>query len=64
IEIADRTTIAAQSGIQGSVKKPGQTLFGSPAFDYKAFSRSFVVFKHLPELKKQIDDLVRQNESK
>ncbi len=64
IEIADRTTIAAQSGIQGSIKQPGQTLFGSPAFDYRQFSRSFVVFKHLPELKRQIDALVKESEEK
>ncbi len=64
IEIADRTTIAAQSGIQGSVKKPGQTLFGSPAFDYMQFTRSFVVFKHLPELKRQIDALVKESADK
>lgn len=61
IEIADRTTVAAQSGIQGSVKKPGQTLFGSPAFDYMSFTRSFVVFKHLPELKRQLDELVKKD---
>lgn len=64
IEVAERTTIAAQSGIQGSVKKPGQTLFGSPAFDYMSFTRSFVVFRHLPELKRAIDALMKERESK
>ncbi len=64
IEIADRTTIAAQSGIQGSVRKSGQTLFGSPAFDYMGFTRSFVVFRHLPELKRQIDLLMQERDQK
>ncbi len=64
IEVAERTTIAAQSGIQGSVKKPGQTLFGSPAFDYMSFTRSFVVFRHLPELKRSIDALLKERETK
>lgn len=60
IEVADRTTIAAQSGIQGSVRKPGQTLFGSPAFDYSKFTRSYVCFKNLPEIKKAVDELVAE----
>lgn len=64
IEIAERTTIAAQSGIQGSVRKPGQTLFGSPAFDYMGFTRSFVVFRRLPELKRQIDLLMQERDQK
>lgn len=63
IEVADRTTVAAQSGIQGSVKKPGQTLFGSPAFDYMSFTRAFVVFRHLPELKRDIDTLMSEREA-
>lgn len=64
IEIADRTTIAAQSGVQGPVKKPGQTIFGTPAFDYMQCTRSYVVFRHLPELKAQVDKLMKMSESK
>ena len=64
IELAERTTIAAQSGIQGSVRKPGQTLFGSPAFDYMSFTRAFVIFRRLPELKRQIDLLMKEHDDK
>ena len=60
IEVANRTTIAAQSGVQGSVRKEGQTLFGSPAFDYMAWTRSYVVFKNLPKLDKELSRLSKQ----
>ncbi len=60
IEVANRTTIAAQSGVQGSVRKEGQTLFGSPAFDYMAWTKSYVVFKNLPKLDKELSRLSKQ----
>ncbi len=64
IEVANRTTIAAQSGVQGSVRQEGKTIFGSPAFDYMAWTKSYVVFKHLPELKQEIDRLSKLADQK
>ncbi|MGN0001581.1 MAG: UDP-3-O-(3-hydroxymyristoyl)glucosamine N-acyltransferase [Marinilabiliaceae bacterium] len=64
ITIADRTTIAAQSGIPSSVKKPGQTLFGAPAFDYMKYSKSYVCFKQLPEIKNAVDMLLKERDEK
>lgn len=52
--IADRTQAGAQSGIPNSVKKPGTTIMGYPAIDYRNFWKSSAVFKTLPELDKQI----------
>ena len=60
--IADRTLSGAQAGIAGSVKKPGQTIQGSPAIDAKAFMRSSVVFKRLPEMYSDLNDLKKQVE--
>jgi UDP-3-O-[3-hydroxymyristoyl] glucosamine N-acyltransferase len=60
--IADRTLSGAQAGIAGSVKKPGQTIQGSPAIDAKAFMRSSVVFKRLPEMYSELNDLKKQVE--
>lgn len=57
ITVADGTKCGAQTGINSSVKKPGTSLFGSPAMDYMDFNRSFVVFRKLPEIKKQLDEL-------
>ncbi len=60
--IADRTLSGAQAGIAGSVKKPGQTIQGSPAIDAKSFMRSSVVFKRLPEMYSELNDLKKQVE--
>jgi len=45
LTVADHTTVGAQSGVISSVKKEGQTLFGTPAIDHKEFMRSYVVFR-------------------
>ena len=45
ISIADRTGLAAQSGVQGSIKEEGKAYMGSPAFEYRDYMRSYVVFK-------------------
>lgn len=60
IKIADRTSIGGQSGVMGSVKNQGTNLFGSPAFDYGEFLKSYIGFKKLPELLKQIQKLEKE----
>jgi UDP-3-O-[3-hydroxymyristoyl] glucosamine N-acyltransferase len=57
ITIADRSRINAQSGVSKSIKIPGSTVTGSPAFDYTATLRSQAVFRNLPELEKRIAEL-------
>jgi UDP-3-O-[3-hydroxymyristoyl] glucosamine N-acyltransferase len=54
--IGDRVRIAAQSGI-GSNIPDDSTVQGSPAFNIGEYKRSYVLFRKLPDLKKQIDDL-------
>lgn len=60
--IADGTKCGAQTGVNSSVKKENSSLFGSPAMDYMDFNRSFVIFRRLPELKKQFDELKKEFE--
>lgn len=63
IQIADGSRINAQSGVSKSLKTPGATVTGSPAYDYTSALRSQAVFRNLPELEKRIselEDLVRQ----
>jgi UDP-3-O-[3-hydroxymyristoyl] glucosamine N-acyltransferase len=63
IQIADGSRINAQSGVSKSLKIPGATVTGSPAYDYTSALRSQAVFRNLPELEKRIselEDLVRQ----
>ncbi len=57
ISIANKTTIGAQSGVSKSVKKEGTFIQGSPAFGYKDNIRSQIVYRKLPELQKQIQEL-------
>ena len=52
--------IAAQSGIQSSIKEEGLILQGSPAFDVGAYRRSYIVFRHLNEWNTKIDKLEKE----
>jgi UDP-3-O-[3-hydroxymyristoyl] glucosamine N-acyltransferase len=63
IKIANETKIGAQGGILGSIKEENTIILGSPAFNYKQYFKSSVIFKNLPELKMKIDALARDVES-
>ena len=58
IKVADGTKCGAQTGIAGNVKKENQTLFGSPAIDVMTYNKAYAIFRHLPEMKKNIDELM------
>ena len=45
-----------QSGVTNSLE-PGERVAGYPAIDNRAWRRSSVIFKHLPDLKRRIDAL-------
>lgn len=63
IQVADGSKINAQSGVSKSLKNPGSTVTGSPAYDYTSALRSQAVFRNLPDLEKRIyelEELVRQ----
>lgn len=60
LKIADGTKIQAQSGLAQSVKKENTAIWGSPAIDYKRYYRCAIVFKNLPDLQKQVDQIQRQ----
>ena len=61
ISIANKTTVGAQSGVSKSIKKEGSFIQGSPAFDYKDNLKSIIVFRKLPELEKQIEELRKKD---
>ncbi|MGV6831749.1 MAG: UDP-3-O-(3-hydroxymyristoyl)glucosamine N-acyltransferase [bacterium] len=56
ISIGNNVRIQAQSGIGRNVKD-NEVLQGSPALNYGDYNKSYVYFKNLPKLVKQIDDL-------
>ncbi|WP_187262724.1 UDP-3-O-(3-hydroxymyristoyl)glucosamine N-acyltransferase [Pontibacter beigongshangensis] len=57
ITIADKTTVGAQSGVSKSVNKPGTIIQGSPAFDYKQNLKALAVFRNLPDLQRDLEEL-------
>lgn len=57
ITLADKTIVGAQSGVSKTVSVSGTIIQGSPAFDYKQNLRSLAVFRRLPELEKQLNEL-------
>jgi UDP-3-O-[3-hydroxymyristoyl] glucosamine N-acyltransferase len=63
IKIADGVKIGAQAGISNSVKKPHATIMGSPAFDLHGFYKSYAIFRKLPELWRQLQDLEKEVQS-
>lgn len=56
ITIGDRVRIQAQSGVGKSIKA-GETIQGSPAIAYNDFSKSFIYFKKLPNIVKDLENL-------
>lgn len=59
LTIGDHVIIQAQSGVANSVSSD-QRVQGTPAFNYRAYSRSYVYFKKLPEIKKELDQINKQ----
>lgn len=62
ISIADGSRINAQSGVSKSIKEPNKAWNGAPAFEYTASLRSQSVYRNLPDLVKQFEELKRQIE--
>ena len=59
--IGDGVRIQAQSGI-GKNLKDGETVQGSPAFNYSDFSKSFVHFRNFPKIVSDLEDLKKKVE--
>ena len=59
ITIGDHVKIQAQSGVGKNIKD-GEVIQGSPAIAYNDFSKSFIYFKKLPSIVKEIDDLKKK----
>ena len=57
ISIADETKVGAQTGVLRSTVTPGEKLMGSPALGLTEYYKAYSVFRKLPDLKKQIEQL-------
>lgn len=58
-KIGDKVMIGAQSGVLGN-HKAGEQIIGYPAMDIKQFMKCQAVFKRLPDMYKDINDLKKQ----
>ena len=60
IRVADGVQVQAQSGVASPVDKEGERLYGSPAIKYMDYLKSYAVFRQLPDLAKQINELEQE----
>ncbi len=60
ITIGDRTLAGAQAGIASKLPKGHTTIQGSPAIEVGNFRRSSVVYKKLPELYRQLNEMEKE----
>jgi len=60
INIASGVKIAAQSGITKDIKEEGIVIQGSPAFEFGPYQRSYLLFRKLPKIREQINELERK----
>ena len=61
ITIGDKVFLGAQSGVPGNIKGD-QTLIGTPPMEPKAYFKSQAIFRRLPDMYKEINDLKKQIE--
>lgn len=59
LQIADKTKIVAQSGIPSTVKET-DTLMGTPAIPINDFKRSYIGFRKLPEMMRELSQLRKE----
>lgn len=59
LTIGNNVRIQAQSGVASNIKD-NEVLQGSPTFGYSDFSKSYVHFKNLPKLVKEIEELKKE----
>ncbi|MCH8534108.1 MAG: UDP-3-O-(3-hydroxymyristoyl)glucosamine N-acyltransferase [Flavobacteriaceae bacterium] len=59
VQIGDNVRIQAQTGIGRNVKD-GEVLQGTPAINYGDFNKSYVHFKNLPEIVRNINKIEKQ----
>jgi UDP-3-O-[3-hydroxymyristoyl] glucosamine N-acyltransferase len=62
IEIGDNVMVGAQSGITKDVA-PNQVVLGSPHLPYRQFLRVAAVWSRLPEIKKELDLVLKRVEA-
>ncbi|WLD24879.1 UDP-3-O-(3-hydroxymyristoyl)glucosamine N-acyltransferase [Flavobacterium dauae] len=62
ITIGDNVRVQAQTGVGKSIKD-GEIIQGSPAMAYNDFTKSYIYFKKLPNIVKDIEELKKNKEN-
>jgi len=60
LNLADGIKVQAQSGVASNIDEHKSKWYGSPAINYLSYLKSFAVFKRLPELQKELNQLKKQ----
>ena len=60
LKVADGVKIAGQSGVASTITEAGKIVQGSPAFSVGDYQRSYVLFRSLPKLFKQVNELEKK----
>ena len=59
ITIGDNVKIQGQSGVISNIKD-NMKIQGTPAFSYNDYNKSYVYFKNLPNLGKEINSIIKK----
>ena len=61
IKVGNKVNLGAQSGVPGNIKD-GQSLIGTPPIELKNYFKSSVLFKKLPEMATELNNLKKELE--
>ena len=59
IHIGDNVKIQGQSGVISNIKE-NSAIQGTPAFSYNDYNKSYVYFKNLPNILKEINRIIKK----
>ncbi len=60
LKIGDNVSIQGQSGVTSNIKE-NTALYGTPAYDYKKYLKSYIYFKQFPSIVKRLESLEKQH---
>ncbi len=60
LKIGDNVKIQGQSGVTSNIEND-QTLYGTPAINYKDYIKSYIFFKRFPSIVKRLDTLEKNH---
>ena len=63
ITIGDNVKLGAQSGVMSSIDN-NSIMIGSPVMDQRQYMKSYAVFRNLPQLRADINQLQRESKSR